>query len=98
MPQERFHERVVEQTVGFLVLLLKEEFVEVAEEVVVLVPLGRVPQRTVEHAPVPQFLKETSEVKCVPQERVQQPIVEMPLPQISKETVEAEEVATHANC
>ena len=61
VPQERIHERVVEQTVAFPVLPLKEEIVEVAEEDVNLVQQERVRERTVENAPVPQFLEETVE-------------------------------------
>ena len=57
----------------------------VAEEVVELVPQERVPQGSAEHAREPQFLKETVEVKSVPQERVQQ---RAPVPQVLEEIVE----------
>ena len=50
---------------------LKEELVEVAEEVEILVPQERAQQWTVDRAPVPQFLDETVELRLVPQERVQ---------------------------
>ena len=46
VPQERIHERVVEQTMAFAFLPVKEEIVEVAEEVKKFVPHERVQQQT----------------------------------------------------
>ena len=70
-----------------------EEIVAVVQEVVRLVPQERVPQRTVEHVPVPHILEETVEVvRLVPQERVQQRIdeqmVELLIPRIVEVNVD----------
>ena len=56
MPQER----IVEQTVAFPVLPLKEKIVEDAEEVVELVTQERLQQRTVEDAQYLKFRKRLS--------------------------------------
>ena len=61
---------------------LKEELVDAAEEVEILLPHEPAQQWTVARAPVPQFLDETVEVKLVSQGRVQQQKVDhAPVPQ-----------------
>ena len=56
----------------------------------ILVPQERMQHRTVNHAPVPQFLDETVEVKLVSQGRVQQQTAEqfVDVPQILEEHVD----------
>ena len=76
-----------------MVVPVMEEIVAVVQEVVRLVPQERVPQRTVEHVPVPRILEETVEVvRLVPQERVQQRIdeqmVELLIPRIVEVNVD----------
>ena len=63
---------------------LKEELVEAAEKLEMLVSQGRLQYCTVDRAPVPQFLDETVELRLVPQERVQSQTAEqfMDVPQI----------------
>ena len=64
-----------------------EEIVAVVQEVVKLVPQGRVQQWTVEHATLPQFLQDTTEVvRLVRQEQLQwidKHVVELAIPQIN---------------
>ena len=61
----------------------------VEQEVVKYVSHERVQQRTVEHAPVPQILKETVEViRMIPHEREQRTVEHVRVRQTSEETVE----------
>ena len=65
---ERIKGRVADQMVDILVLPVMEDIMEE-----MLVPHERVQQRTVEHVPLPQILKESVEANAVvPYERVQQ--------------------------
>ena len=63
---------------------------EAAEELEILVSQGRLQYWTVDHAPVPQFLGETVELRLVPQERVQSQTAEqfMDVPQIHEDHVD----------
>ena len=88
-PLERDPERIAKQMLDIRVPWGMEEILAVVQEVVVFAPTGRVQQRTVEHATVPEFPEQTVEVVPAPTERVHQRTVEqVPVPQILAETVE----------